>query len=161
MLRQVDDFALACNDEATAKDLYKQIGSRLKLLDETEDPFSYLGLITDFNGIDVEQSRDYIQISCGNYIDRIYTSHNWNDDRSMKPASKPIAPLPTDTLHSLSVLAGYAEGTPEHQALEDKKGFSYRTLLGEIMYAYVSCRPDIGYPITLLSKYASSPSSYH
>ena len=29
------------------------------------------------------------------------------------------------------------------------------------MYAYVSCRPDIGYPITLLSKYASSPSAYH
>ena len=78
------------------------IGSRLRLLNETEDPFTYLGLITDFNGIDVEQSKDYIQISCGNYIDRIYTSHKWNDDRSMKPASKPIAPLPTDTLLALS-----------------------------------------------------------
>ena len=29
------------------------------------------------------------------------------------------------------------------------------------MYSYVSCRPDIGCPITLLSKYASSPSTYH
>ena len=44
MLRQVDDFALACNDESTAKELYKMIGSRLRLLDETEDPFTYLGL---------------------------------------------------------------------------------------------------------------------
>ena len=58
MLRQVNDFALACNDEATAKELYKQIGSRLQLLNETEDPFTYLGLITDFNAIDVEQSQE-------------------------------------------------------------------------------------------------------
>ena len=83
-------------------------------MNETEDPFTYLGLITDFNGIDVEQSKDYIQISCGNYIDRIYTSHGWNDDQSMKPASKPITPLPTDTLHSLSIQVGHAEGTSEH-----------------------------------------------
>ena len=31
----------------------------------------------------------------------------------------------------------------------------------EMMYAYVSCRPDIGYPITLMSKYASCPSANH
>ena len=79
----------------------------------------------------------------------------------MDPVSKPIAPLPMDTLHNISTQAGPAEGTSEHQALEDQKGFSYRTLLGEIMYAYVSCRPDIGYPITLMSKYASNPSEYH
>jgi hypothetical protein len=29
------------------------------------------------------------------------------------------------------------------------------------MYAYVFCRPDIGYPITLMSKYASNPSKNH
>ena len=29
------------------------------------------------------------------------------------------------------------------------------------MYTYVSCRPDIGYPITLMSKYASSPFANH
>ena len=79
----------------------------------------------------------------------------------MNSVSKPIAPLPMDTLHSIGTQAGPAEGTSEHQALEDQKGFSYRTLLGKIIYAYVSCRPDIGYPITLMSKYASNPSAYH
>ena len=29
------------------------------------------------------------------------------------------------------------------------------------MYAYVTCRPDIGCAITLLSKFSSSPSAYH
>ena len=137
------------------------IGSQLRLLDETEDPFTYLGLITDFNGIDVEQSLEYIRIACGNYIDRIYTSHGWDNDKSMNPVSKPIAPLPMDTLHTIGTQTGPLEGTAEHKALEDMKRFSYRTLLGEMMYAYVSCRPDIGYPITLMSKYASNPSANH
>jgi len=35
-------------------------------------------------------------------------------------------------------------------------GFEYRTLLGELLYAYITCRPDIGYAITPLSKFASS-----
>ena len=30
-----------------------------------------------------------------------------------------------------------------------------------MMYAYVTCRPDIGYAITLLSKFSSSPAEYH
>ena len=137
------------------------IGSRLRLLDETEDPFTYLGLITDFNGIDVEQFLEYIRIACGNYIDRIYTSHGWGNDKTMNPVSKPIAPLPMYTLHTIGTQAGPLEGTAKHRALEDKKGFSYQTLLGEMMYAYVSCRPDIGYPITLMSKYASNPSANH
>ena len=33
----------------------------------------------------------------------------------------------------------------EHVLLASKYGFSYRTLLGELLYAYVTCRPDIGY----------------
>ena len=28
------------------------------------------------------------------------------------------------------------------------------------MFAYVSCRPDIGYAITLLSRYGSNPNAY-
>ena len=79
----------------------------------------------------------------------------------MNPVSKPIAPLPMDTLHTIGTQIGPAEGTSEYQALEDQKGFSYQTLLGKIIYAYVSCQPDIGYPITLMSKYASSPSANH
>ena len=34
---------------------------------------------------------------------------------------------------------GYKEGTVEHKLLEDKAGFAYWTLLGEIIYAYMTC----------------------
>ena len=49
------------------------------------------------------------------------------------------------------------------KALQTKSGFSYWALLGEmVMYAYVTCRPDIGCAITLLpSKFGSRPSEYH
>ena len=66
MLRQVDDFALACKDESTAKAVYNAIGKRLKLPNESDIPFSYLGLIEDFNGIDIEQSKTHVRISCQN-----------------------------------------------------------------------------------------------
>ena len=56
---------------------------------------------------------------------------------------------------------GPPEGSPEHRKLEDEAGFSYRTLLGELMYCYVTCRLDIAYAITTLSKFATRPTKLH
>lgn len=53
------------------------------------------------------------------------------------------------------------EGTIDHQAIESKFGFSYHILRGEIMFAYMTCRPDIGYAVTTFSKFFGAPSSYH
>ena len=161
LLRQVDDFALACTNESIADEIYDIIGNELKLPTEDKVPFTKMGLISDFNGIDVEQSKDFIEISCANYIDRIMTTHGWETDRRMQPSDKPVSPLPTEVLSHLQNHTGPIEGSKEHQDLQDKMGFSYRTLLGEMMFAYVSCRPDIGYAITLMSKYGSNPSEFH
>ena len=34
LIRQVDDFTLACSDEYITKDIYNQIGDDLQILDE-------------------------------------------------------------------------------------------------------------------------------
>ena len=120
-----------------------------------------MGLINDFNGIDIAQTNSYIKISCATYIDRLVTSHGWQEDRKLKCDAKTIAPLNTEALKQVYEQKGPLEGTAEHLILEKKSGFSYRTLLGEMMYAYVTCRPDIGYAITLLSKFSSNPSQFH
>ena len=161
LLRQVDDFALACTNEALANSIYDTIGKKLQLPKEDKPPFSKMGLITDFNGIDVTQTDSYIKISCATYIDRLVTTHGWKEDKRIKEISKTIAPLSTEALKQVYEQKGPLEETSEHKALETKSGFLYRTLLGEMMYAYVTCRPDIGYAITLLSKFGSSPSAYH
>ena len=56
---------------------------------------------------------------------------------------------------------GPREGTSEHAILEKKLGFSYWSVLGELMYVYITCWPNIGYAITTLSKFSSEPSAFH
>ena len=64
LLRQVDDFALASPHEDIAKDVCNRIGRALQLPSEKEPPFSCLGLLDDFNGLDVHQHNNSIEISC-------------------------------------------------------------------------------------------------
>ena len=49
MLRQVDDFAIVCSNEDTAKQIYHATGAALQLPTETSRPFNYLGLLKDYN----------------------------------------------------------------------------------------------------------------
>ena len=55
------------------------------VFDEVDDyltfPFKRMGLVTLFNGIDVEQTRDYINISVETYLERVCeTTHEQMDD---------------------------------------------------------------------------------
>ena len=52
-------------------------------------------------------------------------------------------------------------GTDDAYKFELSQGFSYCTLLGEMMYAYVTCRPDISYAITTMSTFSTKPSKDH
>jgi len=75
--------------------------------------------------------------------------------------SKPPAPLPADAVTSLCAHQGPPENTAEHAALVSKYGFAYRTLLGELLCAYVTCRPDIGYATITLSKFSTCSHDLH
>ena len=56
--------------------------------------------------------------------------------------SKPSSPFPSDCIDQMYSEEGPLENTTAHLALEKKKGFNYRTLLGELMYAYITCQPQ-------------------
>ena len=105
------------------------------------------------------------------YLERFLQTHGWDTEsdnekncifytKSMK-SSKPLSSLSPDCLEQLFNHVGPKEHSPEAIALEKTAGFSYRTVLGELMYAYITCRPDIGYAITTLSKFSSAPSAFH
>lgn len=162
LLRQVDDFALAAPSEDIAKAVYDAIGQALQLPTETSAPFTHLGLIDDFNGVDVRQYADRTVLSCANYIDRVLRTHGWStaSPHEINNMSN-STPLPTDAIPQLYATTGPTEGTKEHHDLSTKFGFSYRALLGELLYAYVTCRPDIGYSIITLSKFATCPDEVH
>ena len=78
----------------------------------------------------------------------------------MKVSNRSI-PVPADCIERIYRSSGPKEGTARHKALEEKIGFSYRTVLGELIYAMMTCRPDIAYSDTTLSKFSTSPSIHH
>ena len=76
-------------------------------------------------------------------------------------SSKPIAPIPSGSFEQMFRDKGPPEGTAAHQVLETRSRFNYRNVFGKLIYVYITCRPDIGYAITTLSKFSSGPSEFH
>jgi hypothetical protein len=150
--RQVDDLAIACRDPDIADHLVTQL--------QTHVSMKHLGLLTSFNGVDIEQTRHYLKISCSSYLRRFLLTHHWDVPASTDRAT-PFEPLASSTLTEIQTTVGPAEHTPEHQALETSHGFRYRQVVGELIYAYVVARLDIGFAISFLSKYNSAPAAIH
>ena len=109
-----------------AKEIYNIIGASLCLPKEDKDPFAYLGLVEDYNGIDIYQAQDHIKVSCLNYIEQIMTTHGW-ETSSNKDNIQMAIPLPSSVLNQLSSeKPGPKEGTKEHHhELQEKQGFSF------------------------------------
>ena len=68
LLRKFDDLMIQTDDEGIAKEIFIIIGSKLQLENEDEPPFAYLSPTVDFNGVDIDQRKTHIMISCVNYI---------------------------------------------------------------------------------------------
>jgi hypothetical protein len=52
--------------------------------------------------------------------------------------------------------------SPEERKLVEKEfGFGYRNAVGEIIYAMVTCRPDISFSVIKLSQYSAKPARIH
>jgi len=162
LVRQVDDFALGCRQESAAKSVYADIGAKLTLHNEAEAPFEYRGLVDSFDGYNVLQTRDYIKLSAESYIRRLLKAHGWDNPSPRESSNKPKPPLhESDVANLFNLAAGPVENTPEHKALETEQGFGYRSVLGEILFAYVLCCPDIGYAVTTLAKFSTAPNTLH
>ena len=164
LIRQVDDFALACPDAPSAQHIYDIIGKALQLPSETAAPFEQQGVLGAFNGHDIDQTLTYTKLSATSYLRQVLKSHNWDKPANNESAAgaKPRPPMFPDTVAPMYFdKTGPHESSPEHAILETLFGFGYRNLLGELLFAYVLCRLDIGYAITLLAKFSIAPSKLH
>ena len=102
-------------------------------------------------------------ISYENYIDRVIQAHSWENlpNKPYKYATKTPSTLPGNCLDVIFKKSCPDKGTLAAYKLELEAGYVYRALLGEMMYAYVTCRPDIGYTITTMSKFSTKTSAKH
>ena len=53
-------------------------GLQQKKRRESFHPFEYLGIVKDYNGVDIKQTSHYIDMSCESYIKRLYKSYDWD-----------------------------------------------------------------------------------
>lgn len=154
LLRQVDDFAVGAADGSTCDQVFDLIDGFLKI------PLKRLGQVTMYNGVNVTQTKHYIKISCESYIDKISERHMalW-----MQGYNVPLhgaTPLPTTSGFMKSFLS--AVGVSDNQAeLEHRMKFSYRSAVGELIYALVTCRPDISPAVVRCSQACVNPHEIH
>jgi hypothetical protein len=155
--RQVDDLAIGCINADSIRKLVAIICSedKIDLRDE--------GMLESFNGIDVKQTQQYIQITCESYIDKFLTHYGWSSAAVHESSEKPIEPLAFSTIPQL--FADYdSNANADANALlefETAAGFAYRSVLGAIIYIYVVARIDIGFAVTLLARFSDHPSKIH
>lgn len=157
--RQVDDFATGAAEEETSKSFIEAVRQHVATEYAGMGLPTEMGVYQRYNGVDVIQTRDYIKLGCETYIDRMMQTHGWDTPPSREArAEVPLAPANQEKLQKVT---GPPEKTVEARLLEKKHGFSYRNLLGELMYAYVIARPDIGFAVCLLARFSTAPHDDH
>ena len=152
LLRQVDDFALGCDSEAVAEAIWKLIDK------EMSAPLKREGLISRLNGIDVKQTRDYIKVHCETYISKILQHKHFD----LTITSNKPTPMSSDTdiIKLLDTSVGPTNDA-ERIELEGRMGFKYRATTGKLLFAMVTCRPDISNAVITLTQFNSNPAECH
>ena len=82
----------------------------------------------------------------------------------MKAEKTPDYPTPLPYQRSFMQEFLTAEGDPDEQAqrrLAKEMGFGYRNGIGELIYAMITCRPDLSYAVVSLSQYSLCPAPVH
>ena len=153
-LRQVDDFAVGCKNDKICKEIIALIDKEMTI--DIKD----LGIITRFNGLDVHQSKYYTKISNATYIQKIINEHP-DMFTNYLPHRVPI-PVPDDKSFISTLEKAIPPSTEEEQRqLQLQMKFNYRQAIGELIFAMVTCRPDISSPLIKLSQYATNPAQEH
>ena len=153
LLRQVDDFAVACQDTTIAQQVINDINTKMTI------SVKELGTLTRFNGVDVEQTKQYIKIYNKTYIQKLVDSHKWLQQHTTSN-THPI-PMSADATFRKQLETATPATPEELKALEKEYGFKYRQGVGEILYAMVTCRPDVSFSVVKLSQYSVTPARIH
>jgi hypothetical protein len=141
-LRQIDKFAIACSDVSTANKLLDMLDNKLTI------PLKRMGLLDLYNGLVINQTRNYIKINCSTYIKQISEKHLARWMRNFVVPTRRPTPLPGHDSFIKTFLSATGDPDPKHQEILAKMiGFGYRSGIGELIYALVTCRPDISYAV--------------
>jgi KUP system potassium uptake protein len=166
-LRQVDDFAIAASNEQVANDILDKIDEFLTF------PIKRLGLLKLFNGVDIDQTSEYIKISVVSYLTKIMEKYldaetGFMSEPDQYPLAPQATPLPTRKRFIESFLSADGDrnkdGTPDmsyQRKMQKQLKISYRSAIGEIIWAMTTCRPDVSHAVVKAAQFSSCPHEIH
>jgi len=89
----VDNFAIAAKDPKTADTLISKINAHVTTQNK--------GLGKCYNGIDLDQTHDYIKVLCKSFIDHMLQTHGWNQPSPNEKDRHNIAPISLEAINKL------------------------------------------------------------
>jgi hypothetical protein len=134
----VDDLILVCNNQNKLFEVKEELNQKFEMKD--------LGELHFFLGMEVERNRDerLLHINQIKYLKEILKRFRMEE---CKPIGVPFDPKVK--------LQRNANGNDE------SKGFPYQQAVGSLMYAMLCTRPDLAYPISVLSQHMVNPNMEH
>ncbi|GJP49260.1 hypothetical protein CLOM_g8497, partial [Closterium sp. NIES-68] len=131
ILVYVDDMILITADSVELERVKRELGSRLKCKD--------LGELQHYLGMEITRDRAArtISLSQSHYLQQVL---EWFD---MARGTPQVTPLPVG--HHLTPLTSPSSSS-----------HPYAELIGSLMYAMVSTRPDLAYPISVLARFVGT-----
>ena len=117
-----------------------------------------LSISLKHQGMVMLQTHDCIKVSCETCVEKIEEKLQATWMNNIHILVNRPTPLPTTpTFHkSLHQVVGGSD-QKAHEALKKKMGFGYRNRIGELIYAMVTCRPDLSYAIVMCAQASTCP----
>ncbi|TID16750.1 hypothetical protein CANINC_004107, partial [Pichia inconspicua] len=132
----VDDLLIISNDSSNIKDVKFALSSHFQMKD--------LGLVSTFLGMQVKQESGRVTVSLERYLRNFLSDFNMGDCNSV------TTPL----------VAG-SSLVPDGTLLSSEEASRYRTMVGKLLFAANTVRPDLVYAASALSRYIKEPHRNH
>ena len=154
--RQVDNFAIAAPNAKTADILLDMLDDKLTI------PIKRQGFLDMYNGIDVYQTRDYIKIACTSFVDKSCYKYIDTWLKTYMMSGTQPTPLPSDPMWMKKFNAATGDRDKKVQAkLAKDMKLSYRSAVGELIWAMTTCHPDLAFVVVKLSQSNHCPHEHH
>ena len=108
----------------------------------------YEGHTEIFNGVDIDQTKDYTKVQSATYLDRVFKRH----DHWLKgiPIDNEPLPMSSDSEHGKTYKEDESTTIDQIVALEEEYRFKHRSATGELIFTMVTIRPNINFQIIKL-----------
>uniref|UniRef100_H3G8H7 Reverse transcriptase Ty1/copia-type domain-containing protein n=1 Tax=Phytophthora ramorum TaxID=164328 RepID=H3G8H7_PHYRM len=136
VLVYVDDILVATNDEAFKSKLFSELDNTYGIKDQD--------LLTEYLGVEVEQTTGRITIRQSKYTREILEKFGYKDAHAVGNPMEVNARL-----------------TPLHDDEVCDTSFAYREGIGMLMYLATCTRPDLAFALGQLSRFVAKPSTKH